>query len=936
MTSRIPEKATVDGLEDRWNATWESQGTYRFNDDVTREQVYSIDTPPPTVSGSLHVGHVFSYTHTDVIARFQRMQGREVFYPMGWDDNGLPTERRVQNYYGVRCDPTLPYQDGFVPPHGFDQGGGDGKSVRAADQQPISRRNFVELCERLTEEDEKQFEALWRHLGVSVDWSLTYQTISPSSQAVAQQAFLRTLARGEAYQSEAPTLWDVTFRTAVAQAELEDREQPGEYHRLAFEKAADAEESTGSFGSVYIETTRPELLPACVALVAHPDDERYKPLFGKHVRTPLFDVEVPVLAHRLAQPDKGSGIAMICTFGDITDVTWWRELQLPTRPVMGWDGRFVSEAPVGLESAAAATAYAELAGKTVFSAKARVVEMLREADLIEGEPRKITHPVKFFEKGDKPLEIVTTRQWYIRNGGRDAELNAELVARGKDIDFVPDFMRVRYENWVKGLTGDWLISRQRFFGVPIPVWYRVDADGNPDFAEPLAPAENILPVDPQADVPAGFEESQRDQPNGFTGEKDIMDTWATSSLTPQIACGWRDNPELFAKTFPMDLRPQGQDIIRTWLFSTVVRSHLEHGELPFKHAAISGWILDPDRKKMSKSKGNVVTPMALLEEHGSDAVRYWAASARLGTDATFDTGMMKIGRRLAMKVLNASKFVLGATGISTAADSSLESGVAAAAHVTGGVLGGSGDASPGIVNQALDRAMLAGLADVVDAATKALTAYDHTKALEVAETYFWTFCDDYLELVKARAYDGAAPGEQVDPYADCSREAASARAALTIALETFLRLFAPVLPFATDEVWSWWREGSVHRAPWPVAAPLRDAAGATHSAGAPDSKLIPIAGAALATLRKIKSQAKVSQRTEIASVDLLVPAAQVAAVNAAKPDLMAAGRVRVMQVIDAEMALEPGVDGMNPEDGSPDEIADTTVMRTENAILVQE
>ncbi|WP_084622130.1 valine--tRNA ligase [Demequina oxidasica] len=936
MTSRIPDKATVDGLEDRWNAAWESQGTYRFNGDVTREQVYSIDTPPPTVSGSLHVGHVFSYTHTDVIARFQRMQGKEVFYPMGWDDNGLPTERRVQNYYGVRCDPTLAYQEGFVPPHD----GGDGKSVRAADQQPISRRNFVELCERLTEEDEKQFEALWRHLGVSVDWSLTYQTISPSSQAVAQQAFLRSLARGEAYQAEAPTLWDVTFRTAVAQAELEDREQPGAYHRLAFEKAADAEEATGSFDSVYIETTRPELLPACVALVAHPDDERYKPLFGKHVRTPLFDVEVPVLAHHLASPDKGSGIAMICTFGDITDVTWWRELQLPTRPVMGWDGRFVSEPPQGLETPAATAAYAELAGKTVFSAKARIIEMLAEADLIEGEPRKISHPVKFFEKGDKPLEIVTTRQWYIRNGGRDADLNAELVAAGKNVDFVPDFMRVRYENWVKGLTGDWLISRQRFFGVPIPVWYRVDGDGNPDFNSPLAPAEDILPVDPQADVPAGFDESQRDQPNGFTGEKDIMDTWATSSLTPQIVCGWRDNPELFAKTFPMDLRPQGQDIIRTWLFSTVVRSHLEHGELPWKHAAISGWILDPDRKKMSKSKGNVVTPMGLLEEHGSDAVRYWAASARLGTDAAFDTGMMKIGRRLAMKVLNASKFVLGATGISTAADSSLEAGVEAAAHVTGGALRGSGDAAaeavPGIVTEPLDRAMLAGLADVVDAATKALTAYDHTKALEVAETYFWTFCDDYLELVKARAYDGAAPGEAIDPYADCSSEAASARAALTIALETFLRLFAPVLPFATDEVWSWWREGSVHRAPWPVAAPLRDAAGATHSAGAPDPKLISIAGAALATLRKIKSEAKVSQRTEIASVDLLVPEAQVAAVNAAKPDLMAAGRVRAMQVIDAVTALEPGVDGMHPEDGSPDEIADTTVMRTENAELVQD
>ncbi|WP_082104911.1 valine--tRNA ligase [Demequina maris] len=914
MTSRIPDKATVDGLEDRWNEAWEAAGTYRFDESKTREQVYSIDTPPPTVSGSLHVGHVFSYTHTDVVARFQRMRGREVFYPMGWDDNGLPTERRVQNYYGVRCDPTLPYVDGYEPPHE----GGEGKSIKAADQQPISRRNFVELCERLTAEDEKQFEALWRHLGLSVDWSRTYQTISPSSQAVAQQAFLRGLSRGECYQAEAPTLWDVTFRTAVAQAELEDRERPGAYHRLAFEPAADMEEATGSYESVWIETTRPELLPACVALVAHPDDERYQPLFGKHVRTPLFGVEVPVVAHHLANPEKGSGIAMICTFGDITDVTWWRELRLPTRPVIGWDGRMLTEAPAGVSSAEGVAAYGELAGMTVFSAQKRIVEMLQEAGVMDGDARAISHPVKFFEKGDKPLEIVTTRQWYIRNGGTDAGLNAELVARGSELDFEPDFMRVRYENWVKGLTGDWLISRQRFFGVPIPVWYPVLADGSPDFDNPLVPSEDALPVDPSVDVPVGFSSDQRDVPGGFTGEKDIMDTWATSSLTPQIVCGWRDNPALFAATFPMDLRPQGQDIIRTWLFSTVVRAHQEHGTLPWKHAAISGWILDPDRKKMSKSKGNVVTPMGLLEQHGSDAVRYWAAAARLGTDAAFDEGQMKIGRRLAMKVLNASKFVLGATGISTAAGASLEQGIAAADAI-----------AAGSVTEPLDQAMLSALADVVDASTKALEGYDHTRALEVAETLFWTFCDDYLELVKARAYDGAAPGEAIDPYAPCSEGAASARTTLTLALGTFLRLFAPVLPFATEEVWSWYQPGSVHRAEWPTSDPLRSAAG-EGSQGAP---LLAAAGEALSVLRKVKSEAKVSQRTPLTSVDLLVPAAKAGLVRAAKADLLSAGRVEAMQIVDTEAALEPNVDGLGSEDGSSDEIADPTVMRTENAVL---
>ncbi len=872
--TRIPEKATVDGLDDRWSEAWESRGTYRFDPSRTRDEIYSIDTPPPTVSGSLHVGHVFSYTHTDLIARFKRMRGLEVFYPMGWDDNGLPTERRVQNYYGVRCDPSLPYVEGFEPPHGFDgMAGGHAKSIKSADQVPISRRNFIELCERLTAEDEKQFEALWRHLGLSVDWSRTYQTISPAAQAVAQQAFLRNLARGEAYQSEAPTLWDVTFRTAVAQAELKDVELPGAYHRLAF---------AGPRGDVFVETTRPELLPACVALVAHPDDERYQPLFGKTVRTPLFDVEVPVVAHYLASPDKGSGIAMICTFGDTTDVTWWRELSLETRPMLGWDGRVLSEPPSGIETEASRTAYAELAGKTVHSAQVRVVELLRESGAMTDEPMPVLHPVKFFEKGDKPLEIITSRQWYIANGGKDAALNEALIARGEELGFTPDFMRVRYENWVRGLQGDWLISRQRFFGVPIPVWYPLDENGNPVWDSPIVPSEDALPVDPSSLAAPGYSEAQRDVPGGFVGEKDVMDTWATSSLTPQIACQWRDDPDLFSRTYPMDLRPQAQDIIRTWLFSTVVRSHLEHGTLPWKHAAISGWILDPDRKKMSKSVGNVVTPAGMLHEHGPDAVRYWAASARLGVDAAFDTGQMKIGRRLAMKVLNASKFVLGATGIEAAANVSLADGLRAAAHVV---------SAP--VTEVLDLAMLAALADVVDAATDAFEAYDHTRALEAMETFFWTFCDDYLELVKARAYDGVAPGEPVDAFGTVTPGAASARTALTMALDTFLRLFAPVLPFSTEEVWSWWREGSVHHAAWPESAPLR----VTATGRADPAAFLASAGSALAALRKVKSEAKVSQRTEIASVELLVPESQLPAVLAAETDLCSAGRVRSLAVV---------------------------------------
>lgn len=841
---QVPDRVTVDGLEERWSQTWSDEGTYTFDRTAERQDVYSIDTPPPTVSGSLHVGHVFSYTHTDVVARFQRMRGREVMYPMGWDDNGLPTERRVQNYYGVRCDPSLPYVEGFVPPHE----GTDGKAVKPSDQVPVSRRNFIELCERLSAEDELQFEALWRRLGLSVDWSMTYQTIGERARAVSQRAFLRNLQRGEAYQAEAPGLWDVTFQTAVAQAELEARDYPGAFHKVAFHRP-DGE-------AVVIETTRPELLPACVALIAHPDDERYQHLFGTTVTSPLFGVEVPVLAHPAAEPDKGAGIAMCCTFGDLTDVQWWRELRLPTRSVVGRDGRVLRDTPEWLTTDAGRAAYAEVAGKTTFSAREAVVAGLRESGDLLGEPVPTQRKANFYEKGDKPLEIVTSRQWYIRNGGRDEELREELLGRGRELAFHPDFMRVRYENWVGGLNGDWLVSRQRFFGVPIPVWYPLDEQGEPRYDAPIVPDEAALPVDPSSDVPAGYTADQRGVPGGFVGDPDIMDTWATSSLTPQIACGWVDDPDLFARTFPMDLRPQGQDIIRTWLFSTVVRAHLESGSLPWRHAAISGWILDPDRKKMSKSKGNVVTPMGLLEEHGSDAVRYWAASARLGTDAAFEVGQMKIGRRLAIKVLNASKFVLsfGPADEPVSID-------------------------PAAVTQGLDRAMLAGLADVVEQATAALEAYDHTRALELTETFFWTFCDDYLELVKDRAYGAGASA------ADVTAATASARAALGLALDTLLRLLAPVLPYATEEVWSWWRAGSVHRAPWPTSEALRLAAADA------DPGLVAGAGAALAALRKVKSEAKASMRTPVEHAVLEVPAALRAGVEVALDDVRNAGRV---------------------------------------------
>ena len=837
----IPEKPSLEGLEARWDAAWEADGTYRFDRGRTRAEVFSIDTPPPTVSGALHVGHVFSYTHTDTIARYQRMAGQAVFYPMGWDDNGLPTERRVQNYFGVRCDPGLPHDPDFEIP----EDAGDPKAIKARGDTPISRRNFIDLCHVLTVEDETAFEELWRYLGLSVDWTLSYTTIDERCQRTAQRAFLRNLARGEAYQVEAPSLWDTTFHTAVAQAELEERDRPGAYHTLAFH--------TPEGGDIHVATTRPELVAACVALVAHPDDARYQPLFDSTAITPVFGVEVPVRAHRLADPDKGTGIAMICTFGDTTDVTWWRELDLPVRAIVNREGRIAAEAPPGLDTAAAAS-YARLANKTIHSAQAEMVVMLAEAGELVGEPEPITHPVKFFEKGDRPLEIVTSRQWYITNGGRDRGLAEALIARGDDMDWHPPYMQARYTNWIDGLNGDWLISRQRFFGVPIPLWYRLDDTGQPVWDDPLAPTEDTLPVDPTTDAPAGYDEAQRGAPGGFVGDADVMDTWATSSLTPQIVCGWEEDPDLYERTYPMDLRPQGHDIIRTWLFSTAVRSHLEADTAPWAHCALSGWVLDPDRKKMSKSKGNVITPIDMLAGYGSDAVRYWAANGRPGTDTAVDEGQMKVGRKLAIKILNASRFAL-AFGAGSGEELTVDE-VA--------------------ITHPLDRAMLAGLAELVDEATRAFEGFDYARALERTEAWFWAFTDDHVELVKSRAYEGDPAG------------ADSARHALRLAISTLLRLFAPFLPFVTEEVWSWWRPGSVHLQAWPNGDDLR---GSTAVDGQPaNARIAEVAAQAIAEIRKHKTAAKRSLATPVVACTLTDTAERLDLLRPALADVAAAAR----------------------------------------------
>jgi valyl-tRNA synthetase len=500
----------------------------------------------------------------------------------------------------------------------------------------------------------------------------------------------------------------------------------------------------------------------------------------------------------------------------------------------------------------------EVWNKTVNQARATIVDGLRSTGALIGDVREITHPVKFYEKGERPLEIVTSRQWFVRT----LERRDELLARGEELRWHPDYMRHRYRSWVEGLNVDWNISRQRFFGVPFPVWYPVDENGEIDFDHLMLAHDEDLPVDPSSDVPTGYREDQRGAPGGFVGDPDVMDTWATSSLSPQIAGRW--GTELFQRVFPMDLRPQAHDIIRTWLFSTIVRSHFQFDSLPFSDALISGFILDPDRKKMSKSIGNSVTPMPLVEQYGADALRYWAAGGRPGSDTAFDEGQLKIGRRLGIKILNASKFVLGRLD---------DAEIPAPAEVT----------------EPIDLDLLALLAKLITAATDDFENYDYARALERSESFFWSFCDDYVELVKTRAY-----GETDD---SATR---SARATLAIALSVLQRLFAPIMPFVSDEVWHWWHTHSVHASPWPTLTelPTLDFSGAGSTYG-------PVCEV-LEAIRRAKSSAKVSQRAEVTSVTVRAPAEFLAAIALCQEDLLAAGGVRTL-VTREETALSVDV-----------------------------
>ena len=742
-------------IEKHWQAQWAKQGTYAYQKSVDKED-FVIDTPPPTVSGALHIGHIFSYTQTDIIARFKRMRGYNVFYPMGWDDNGLPTEKRVQNLYGVQCDPQREYDPDFK---------GEKKPGRKRIYQGVSRKNFLEICRQQVLEDEVKYKQLWNHIALSVDWNYNYQTISLEVQKISQHSFRDLFNKNLVENRSSPVLWDTQFQTAVAQADVEDREQKTFYNDIVFKVLGG--------GEFVISTTRPEMLPACVAVVAHPKDERYKKFFGQSALTPLFNRRVPVLASEHADPEKGTGILMVCTFGDREDVSFCKKQALPTLPLISDQGflldidfhrgLFKSEEP-----SLAQKNYQELKGLRVVPARKKIVEILKQKSFLRGEPKPATHKVKFYEKGDFPLEILSKRQWYIKL----LDYREELLEQANKIQWWPESMKKRYQQWVEGLNQDWCISRQRVFGVPFPVWYALDAKGEIQYDRVLLPNKDfseLKAIDPLKDCAPGFEEKQRDQPLGFTADKDVMDTWATSSLTPLINSRWIFDKNRHKRFFPADLRPQAHEIIRTWAFYSIVKAYFHEKSLPWRNIAVSGWVLTPDRDKMSKSKGNALTPENLIQTYSADGVRYWAGKASLGQDTIYDENLFKTGQKLVRKIFNASQFVfLQIEGQKWQAfESCWEQ-----------------------VSEPIDQAWLLSLLKVKQQALLDLESYQHQKALKDIETHFWLFCDDYLELIKARAYRLKG-----------SKKALSATSSLDFSLFLFLQLFAPYLPYITEEIW---------------------------------------------------------------------------------------------------------------------------------------
>lgn len=802
----LPKQYDPKEAEPRWQATWEQNRTYAWDPNEPRENTFVIDTPPPTVSGHLHMGHIFSYTQADFVARYQRMSGKTVFYPMGFDDNGLPTERLVESIKGKK-----------------------------ASQYP-TREDFIKDCKEVVNDAEEKYRALFKSTALSVDWNEEYQTVSATSRAISQASFLDLLAKGEAYRQYRPTYWDWVDQTAIAQAEIEEKEQPGIQITIPFGIVSRADWKAGkrpafdSLEKVPVMTTRPELLGACVALMCHPsDEERFKDCLAI---SPLFNIAVRICSDEKVDKEKGTGFVMCCSWGDDTDKEWISKNGLAWRPLVGKNGRINANllnsdsiifdhgdrgkngdfsqitSDNCIDVSRAHTQFKALIGKKLIrdvknenSAKGIAIELLEQAGLLLPQGEKgdfIIHKVqtvKCAERSGTPIEIIPTYQWFVRI----TDKKEALKSKGAQCEWHPEFMRIRLDQWIDGLKEDWCVSRQRFFGVPFPVWYsrRPGEEGKVLFASP-----DQLPVDPLVDLPKGYSREEVD------GDKDVMDTWATSSVSPQLSAhgisanNCKDKAR-FEKLFPADLRPQAHEIIRTWAFYTIVKAHLHTDTIPWKHVMISGWCLAADKTKMSKSKGNVVTPVELIRDKGADVVRYWASTSRLGADTAFSEDLLKIGKKLVTKLWNATSF--------------------AAIHLSklnAQPTTAVGDLAGERITEMLDKWILTRLHKTIAKATEDFERLEYCDARVAIEDFFWKdFCDNYLELVKVRAY-----GEAGDATAQ-----ASAHYTLHHCLHAILRLFAPFLPHVTEELYHHLFDASqsVHaRGHWPTASdyPCDDAA----------------------------------------------------------------------------------------------------------------
>jgi valyl-tRNA synthetase len=835
--------------EKYWQQYWEESGIYQWDDKASRADTYVIDTPPPTISGLLHMGHIFSYTHADFIARYQRMKGKTVFYPMGFDDNGLPTERLVEKT----------------------------RKKRAVDYD--SREAFIAVCTEVSEEARAEFRALFKTTALSVDWRQEYHTISEQSRRISQASFLDLYREGQVKRELKPMFWDPVDQTAIAQAEVEDKELAGTFNDIRFRVYKEpsphgrgqGEGNNQGADSFIIGTTRPEMLPACVAIFYHPDDARYQHLAGKFAVTPLFGVKVPILADDTVEPDKGTGIMMCCTFGDEADIEKWKKHNLPTRIILnkygklhfekGLNDNFIliddyesSQHRIGMSGGVypkEATNYIEqLQGKKVTVAREEILKMLAESgDLVASKP--ITHAVKCAERSGAPLEILPTEQWFVSV----LEHKQALKALSKQCNWNPAWMQTRMEQWIDGLSWDWCISRQRYYGVPFPVWYsrRAGEEG-----KILLAAPHQLPVNPLSDLPQGY---TRDE---VIADADVMDTWATSSISPQLNAGGIDQDAVrFQQLFPADLRPQAHEIIRSWAFYTLLKSHLHHDCAPWQNLMISGWCLASDKTKMSKSKGNVVTPQGLIEEQSTDAVRYWASTAKLGADTAFSEDQLKIGRKLVTKLWNASKFA-----------------AMQLAHLKATPKTATQDVDAGIITHTLDKWMISRVHHAIIASDAAFASYEYSNARIAAEDVFWNdFCDNYLELVKSRAYGNM--GEEAQQ---------SACHTIYHVLKALLTLFAPFVPHITEEIFSvmYSDAGSVHqRGSFPHAHDFpRDT----------DAELIGVhTVAALELVRKAKSERNVSIKYPIDHAYL-----QGVALTGAEEDFKSASAIALLS--DSEIA----------------------------------